>query len=462
MNRRYLGILLLMVFVAGSAAAVEPKTLTLDLASFPVDQVTTTRLAPGDSTFRVELINVIPRFKPYCVDVTIEEVPIPPLVSPFARNEADSRPEGLDAPECADLQKKLADDLKAATSEIGIKAIGDVLPDKCGLRETFKAETTQSVNGGEVFNVRASESITFRISRCAGGAGAPTWTIVRAGTPRGEWRTSYGFFFVPDNDERWYTKETKNDGKPSTFTIEEQADREEFDFVPTVMFTFLPSSQRGQSRVYGLTAGLGYDLEKPFVFGGGSMSYNENVIFSAGVAFHRQSRLIGTYKRGQPVAEVLQPAQLVEDTYGPNFYVGIGFRFGEDIHARRNELAAETAKAQAAAAAAKKQAADAEKEAAVRKAKCEEKEEAAIKAACNGVQTCIDDAPAKAKEKCAVTETERAASEKAEKRRRCDADAEAQKVKALGKCPKTPEDKAKECTDDVTATFTAASLKCIE
>jgi hypothetical protein len=452
----------------------DAKAIRLDLATLPVDQVTTR--PGGEGTYTFTLVNKIPAVT-YRVDIAREAVAMPALTFPGVAaggRGGDSPPAAPGSCDTALAQMLL--DLADAKTESAVKAAGQkAIGDSDAscvddVRIRFKALTELPIDEGDSFSVGPGESLTLSISR----PGA-TWTFRLEGTTAGEWRTSYGFFFVHDRDRKYFVEETHPTDASSLFTIREQADRETLDFVPTVLFTFFPRSHAGRTWSGGWTAGLGYDLEKPVLVAGYARSYNENVIFTAGIAFHRQTRLLGRYRVGDVVKESIDSSQLIEDTYGPNVYAGVSFRFGEDIHARRRELEKQAATAQSQAAAAKARAAQAEKEAADRKAACEASANAAQAAAneaCKGNEACVATASANAaaaKAKCAVTEQEkhdaeanqqRAAADlaKAKVKELCDTAAKSAYDEAISKCAKDPDKKT--CEAHAKAVLDASLLQC--
>jgi len=477
-------LIALLSFVALATVAGAAETLTLDLATLPPNQVVT--FPGGANTYdTIELINVIPRYH-YSVGISVEEIAIASLGFPGGGapgNRAITPEAALDGGrgECEEDLEDLTAALDAVEAEKNVPGIGAtaIAGANSGCRDEvkqlFEAETRRSI--GRTIKVTQSETLTVVAAR----PGA-TFSLELSGTARGEWRTSYGFFFVPDNDERYFVEEEKGaNGAPSKFFIRKQSDREEFDFVPTVVFTFFPNGAAQRESVIGFTGGLGYDLEKPFVFGGASWSYNENIILSGGFAFHRQARLIGKYKTDQDVGVKLEPDQLVEDTYGPNVYLGISFRFNEDIHALRNKAttAAEAQRLQAATLRAN--AAAAEEESKIRKAAClalADKTQADATTECANEQDtarrelCVAKAASAAtaaKAACAVTELDRVKAaqdarkakedaDKAERRVACEERVQAEFDAAMNHCAATDE----QCKLDAKSRFKTEKEKCLD
>lgn len=114
------------------------------------------------------------------------------------------------------------------------------------------------------------------------------------------------------------------------FVIEEQEDREDRDFAPSIFFSFQKPGRR-----LGWAFGLGYDLENVALFTGIRYSFHQNVMLTAGVAIHERTSLAGRFEVGEIVGESLDSSLLVEESFEPNIYFGATFRFGNNIFARR-------------------------------------------------------------------------------------------------------------------------------
>ncbi|GAB1857299.1 hypothetical protein MHTCC0001_21350 [Flavobacteriaceae bacterium MHTCC 0001] len=111
----------------------------------------------------------------------------------------------------------------------------------------------------------------------------------------------------------------------SVYTVTKGASQNKFDFHPTVMFAWLPNNSNDFN--FGITGGLGYDLEKSLsVFLGGSVVYNQNITLSAGFAFHNQKLLNSKYKDGDVIKENLSFDQLHSDYIRFNPFISIAFR----------------------------------------------------------------------------------------------------------------------------------------
>lgn len=152
--------------------------------------------------------------------------------------------------------------------------------------------------------------------------------------PRGEWRTGYGFTFVPRVYPQYRTEQLEDD--PENFVIRrERGNRRSealtnYDFLPSILFTWLPQEARYRNWNGGITAGLGYDLSSVAVFGGLSVTHNENVTFAGGLAIHQQPRLAPGFEPGDVVGDPLSSEALHVPRFGPNLFFGISFRFGKN------------------------------------------------------------------------------------------------------------------------------------
>jgi hypothetical protein len=479
-------VLQLVTALAPSAAANEKE---IDLALIPSGTVATRPGRPGDEvTFTLK--NVVPN-KVYQTTIERELVPIAvlPIFAP-ADAPASAAP---GAPDCQLLEIDFKKSLLTFSDETDVgSAISAVWKDprakqcdragKERLERLILELTTKSVDG--TYDLRAGELLRVTIERQDDAA--KKWTYVLSTGDRGAWGISYGFTFVPNEDEEFFSKQ-QGEG----FVITRESNREDLDFAPSVMFSWLPYNQRAKTWANGFTTGLGFDLDDPVLFAGWGLTYAENVTLTAGLIIHSQSRLAGRFNEGDIINENLESSQLLEETFAPNIYFGVAFRFGHNVHADREEARKEAEAAKAAAEKAKAEKAAAEKRAveanALRKAACDAEADAkkaealskctqddpVVKGACDAV---AEANAAAAKAKCAVEPVEKAvrdqeaaaaaqaaeAAKKAaeDKKRACIELADKTEEAAKAKCPATPAGKKQGCETEAAQEAAKERLRC--
>ncbi len=313
MNPRFF---VLCVSLAMSGLAAAERTEVLDLAGPVVE-----RSVPAGESIRLMLTNKLPKYQ-YSVRTKVRIVEIPPFKWPseLSRSAREF---------CAMAATLFSNSLEAMNTEEQIPPEIDsyrTRAQSCTATERAELEvaigtTTQALD--QSFTMSRGEELVVQVER-----DGRNWEYVLSTGGRGEWRTFYGFNFLPNEDEEFFSSQDPTD--PDLFTITRKADREELDFAPSIIFNWLPASQRGRTWGHGLAVGLGFDLDNPIVFAGYGATYNENVALTAGAVFHKQKRLNGRFEEGQVIMENLDSDQLTEETFNVNFYVGIGFRFGGD------------------------------------------------------------------------------------------------------------------------------------
>lgn len=182
----------------------------------------------------------------------------------------------------------------------------------------------------EEVNVSDAERVTVTITRAKSKGDEPdkVWEQVYE-TPVKEWKMTYGFTFLPSNDDEFFT-EALDDGS-GMFEIVEKENRNDFDFVPALFYTWNTGDIFGRDAPgeWGFSAGLGFDLENPLVFAGPSVTIAENVSINFGGVVHKQSRLLGRYDLDDPiVGSDIDDDALTEDTYDVSWFFGLSFNFG--------------------------------------------------------------------------------------------------------------------------------------
>lgn len=347
------------------------KQVTVDLANLIPGEVTTQTKKPGLYCFR--RTHGLPETS-YGTSIIAGTVFEDALVNPFSPPPNVQAEILKRAPKSPNCPTQVLAALKMATSEVQLPGLIAALltspPSPCTVEEVnahVEALTTHHLEGCHQLEKQGTLDIIIS------SQGTTQDRNLRLTTgPGGVWRTIYGFTFVPNEDERFSTRAGEEDG---TFVIEQQEDREDFDYIPSIMFHRLANRDAGKKWSQGLLTGLGYDTENVSLFAGWGWTYHENVTLTAGVAFHEQSRLVGRFDPGQILKENLTESQLVEKTYGANAYVGIAFRFNGDPHAERIRLRKENEKARKATAKETAARIEAEKKLAEQEAVCKAKAE---------------------------------------------------------------------------------------
>jgi hypothetical protein len=299
------------------AAAQAGRVVQLDLAAPIAEQ-------PVDAGVPVELrvVNLIPG-RGYRFSIARRSETIPPLTLPTTRSAVD----------CSNLGDAFIAEAGAAASEVDVPAI--IESSRSGaagcsadeLAALNKAIADNTTHGLDTYTLSKGERLIVKVER-----NGRTVEFTLATGARGEWRTFYGFTFLPDDDDEFFTKQNPDDA--TQFVITPEADREDLDFAPSILFVWTPARWVARDWSHGITAGLGFDLDNPIVFAGYALTYNENIAFTAGVALHKRNRLAGRYEPGEIVGSDLDSEQLSEATYGPSAYIGIAFRFDGNPFAR--------------------------------------------------------------------------------------------------------------------------------
>lgn len=312
--------LFLLFFVFGcdttqaqSNAATKEVTITLDLAT---NIQPTFPLTPGTEV-QIRLTNIIPNAQ-YRIAVNESLTPIPPL------NIA--KPVRAAPTNCSNLIDSFVD----ATNESQIKAARAADTGVCTDVDEYNNVLALTAQTEYLFPssliVRSGYQYDIKIERITTAGQVvtivKTWTSEISGGELGNWSTSYGFNFIPNQDDNFFSMQ--DSANPAQFKIEKKTDREEFDFAPSVFFRWRDANS---PKDHGPVFGLGFDLEDPIVFAGYGKEFGGNITLVAGVVAHKQTRLDGKYNTGQTLSESLEEKQLLEDTYQANFFFGVTFRF---------------------------------------------------------------------------------------------------------------------------------------
>ncbi len=315
-------ILTALIFLSTAVAAVADGQLKLDLATQSSGVVDKETVDPGSYILTIQ--DLIPG-KKYRLEIsrTAIDIPVLPSVRPLAEAERDVCDKPLDA--LSKAFEGVTEERRVPVVVAGLTARAESCSpaQRDRLDAIIKQETTRS----SIQTLKRGEQLKVTLER-KNGKQTLTWSKIFTTGARGEWRVLYGFNFVPNEDEEYFS--LAKDGEMGKFDIFKETDNEELDFAPSVFFQWLPGKRRNKDWNYGPVAGLGFDLDNPIVFAGYGATYNENIMFTLGAVFHQQSRLDGQFSLGRAIGENLDNDKLTETTYDVNFYVGVGFRFGSN------------------------------------------------------------------------------------------------------------------------------------
>lgn len=310
----------------------------IDLATHPGGDVITT-ISPG----RIRVV-VFHRLlgRNYAVEIVKEDIPVPPLGLP-ARITIPT--DAVVSPECLELQTD-AGAIEEPTDETQVGDAAEKLDallraSSCKGTVLTNVEARRDAYDNRLrlpeYDVALGQQLRVTIRRLS-KAGAPerTWTTILTTGARGEWLTTYGMTFAFLRDELFFSKAGENDGE---FVITKQREDaiSQIKYLPTVLFSWMPASQKNRALAFSPTAGFAVSDDNFGVVGGVTATYNTNLGFTVGVAITRQRTLLGNYAENQVVMENLTEDSLHHDVLKPAAFAAITFRFGSNPFASGGE-----------------------------------------------------------------------------------------------------------------------------
>jgi hypothetical protein len=335
-------LLVLSLLVATPTVLTAQTRAVLDLT----DAGGSRQISPGK--VEVTLINMVPG-GPYTISTKVQTVPIPPFsvtslgITPVAAAAAAAAA----ANPCDQASNTITTDLSTAKSEQDVKKAIDTLRSSAnfksctdstkiqGIETLIKDDTTKVLSGS--FTVNQGQELVVEIKRSDPTASDPkhekSWAFVLTTGAKGAWLIHYGFSFLKDQDQTYFSKAddptTDASGKPNptTYHITRKSEHSGLKTEPSVILSYVPARFQNNNFIPAVTAGLGVDLNNPFVFFGGSFLVGDNVNIFIGAAVHREKRLNGKYHEGDPVKENLSEDQLTDNVPKPALVFGVGFRF---------------------------------------------------------------------------------------------------------------------------------------
>jgi hypothetical protein len=318
---------LLSTVASGIAGAATP--LKADLATDPgTEQII--QVPAGDYT--VLITDKAPK-KAYSVQVEVNFTPIPPLTAPSPLGTTSFTEE---TGPCA----QLADDATSIRSGTDEEAVAGLVAEIGQILKAGTCTDAQKVNDAKaavaltqqnvddiVYTLSNGQDLKVTVTRDPGSA-SKTWTFVFRTPGLGSWFSSYGFVFIPNHDERYFSM--LKTGTTDRYLITRSAHNSGSDFSPSLFYSWLPTNRENKAWSLGWSAGLGFDQSNPIVFLGPMLTFHQNISLVAGAVVQKQRRLNGMYSRNQEIGDNLTGDQLTEQTYKPNFFFGLSFRFSSN------------------------------------------------------------------------------------------------------------------------------------
>ena len=121
-----------------------------------------------------------------------------------------------------------------------------------------------------------------------------------------------------------------------TYVITKKARRSKLEYIPTVFFSWMPTQNITNYATFSVTGGIGYDLEAPTGFLGGSIFFNQRFGLVAGFAIHKQDFLSGQYSEGQALNDLILEDQLHESNYTVNPFISLNYVIDKNIFKKKS------------------------------------------------------------------------------------------------------------------------------
>ncbi len=338
MNRRLIAALAAIVVTSVPSLAFgqdNPDTATSAIVTVPIvldlaaPSPRTIRVEAG--TYRLTLINAVPG-RTYWLHVGPSQAQ---EISPLSLGEGPRL--FVEAPITAEATcpvLKAAHKLIAATTEQAVRASSEELRVQLGTFETHcsdentfaeKVLAATSISLPTPVTLSANALRTLEIASRQGNR----WGVQLTSMGSGVWQTTYGFVVSPNRDEEFFSETTGQ----SDFTVRRKPrDEGSLTFLPSVLFTWLPSTQAFSTVQHGPTVGLGITTGdaggRVSALVGWGIRFHQNIGLAAGVNVYQHRRLDGQYLEGQVIEENLESDQLNRDSTRANYFVALTLRFG--------------------------------------------------------------------------------------------------------------------------------------
>ena len=287
-------------------------------------------LVTPNSQFTVVLVNKLPNAR-YAVNVSEIYSSVPFDISSLGLPKSTLRNN------CETLLNNLLDTLdEVAFRNLLDNALSQNLDASCASRvQNMRNSSLYELPGSYALSPNMSLTVEVRRTLPSQTNAEPReWTFTLAAPTNREWVIHYGFSFLPDKNEEYFSAPLA-DGQG--FQVNAANPTDGYVFEPTVAFSLVPTKHRDKPAIPKFTVGLGANVQRQLVFSGASWILGDNASIFFGIAVHKQTRLKGSYLENQVLSEALQSDQLVDETFDFGPILGIGFRFGDNPFSRQSE-----------------------------------------------------------------------------------------------------------------------------
>ena len=226
--RRILWFIVATLALPFDVLAQSAPMAVLDLAT----PITHQPVAPGEPVL-VRIGNRLPAAN-YVIEIQRRFEDIPPLQAPNAPTVANA---------CSNMAEQFALAVGNAKSEQAVAetirtfrtdAANCTADEQALLEVAIKSGTTHDLGR---YTLHKGEHLIVKIKR-----DDQSWEFTLTTGERGQWRTFYGFTFLPNDDEQFFTEQ--DPANADQFIITQEDDREEFDFAPSVLFVWSPRTPK--------------------------------------------------------------------------------------------------------------------------------------------------------------------------------------------------------------------------
>ena len=255
-------------------------------------------------------------------------------------------------PQCGKEIDAIKDELMNQESEEDIKKYVDqgrklleTLTDtKCvALLKVYIAETEQliPIPYAPLKNNQVITLTVTRVEKDGKQVDDKKWVFVLKTPEKSRWLIHYGLTYAPSiisKTNHYYALADTSVANRYTITKENKNGPKPWENISaTINFTY-PFHAEPQGFDGGFTAGFGLSTGLNLSGHAGlSMIIGDNVILCTGIAMMQKYRLKGKYKDGQVIKENLEFDGLHEKVWLPELYFTIGFRFGSNPFAKKQE-----------------------------------------------------------------------------------------------------------------------------